>query len=59
LIILGSSLNVTHIGYDENLFSPISQKILVNIDENDYLKNNVKIDIFFNTDVGDFLKNVL
>jgi acetolactate synthase-1/2/3 large subunit len=59
LIILGSSLNVTHIGYDENLFSPKSQKILVNIDENDYLKNNVKIDIFFNTDIGDFLKNVL
>lgn len=59
LLILGSSLNVSHIGYDENLFSPNSEKILVNIDENDYLKNNVKIDLFFKNDIGDFLDNVI
>ena len=59
LLILGSSLGVSHIGYDENLFSPNSEKILVNIDESDYLKNNVKIDLFFKNDIGDFLDNVI
>jgi uncharacterized protein YdeI (BOF family) len=50
---------VSHIGYDENLFSQYSEKILVNIDENDYLKKNVKIDLYFKNDIGDFLNNVL
>jgi acetolactate synthase-1/2/3 large subunit len=58
LIIFGCSLNSSHIGYDENLFSPSSKKILINIDENDYLKNNVKIDLFFNNNIKDFFKYV-
>lgn len=58
LLILGCSLNSSHIGYDEKLFAPNSKKVLVNIDENDYLKNNVKIDLFFNNNIKDFFKYV-
>jgi acetolactate synthase-1/2/3 large subunit len=58
LIILGCSLNSSHIGYDEKLFSPLSKKILVNIDKNDFMKNNVKIDLFFNNNIKDFFKYV-
>lgn len=58
LIIFGCSLNSSHIGYDEKLFSPLSRKILINIDKNDFLKNNVKIDLFFNNNIKDFFKYV-
>ncbi len=58
LIALGCSLNSTHIGYDKNLFSPKSKKILVNIDENDYLKNNVDIDLFIKQDLKGFLNDI-
>jgi len=58
LITLGCSLNSTHIGYDKNLFSPKSKKILVNIDENDYLKNNVDIDLFIKQDLKGFLNDI-
>ena len=58
LLILGCSLNSSHIGYDDKLFSPNSYKILVNIDKNDYLKNNVKIDLFFDNNLKDFFKYV-
>ena len=58
LISLGCSLNSTHIGYDKNLFSPKSKKILINIDENDYLKNNVEIDLFIKQDLKVFLNDI-
>lgn len=54
LIILGCSLNCSHTGYDENLFSPASFKIMVDIDENEYDKSNVKINKFIKTNLKDF-----
>jgi acetolactate synthase-1/2/3 large subunit len=58
LIALGSSLNSTHIGYDKNLFAPKAKKILVNIDENEYLKNNVDIDLFIKEDLKGFFNAI-
>ena len=58
LLILGCSLNCSHTGYDESLFSPNSYKIMVDIDENEYHKDTVKIDSFIHSDLGDFFKNV-
>jgi acetolactate synthase-1/2/3 large subunit len=58
LIALGSSLNSTHIGYDKNLFATKAKKILVNIDVNDYLKNNVDIDLFIKADLKGFFNAI-
>jgi acetolactate synthase-1/2/3 large subunit len=55
LIILGCSMNVTHIGYDSKSFSPASTKIMVDIDESELKKDIFKIDISVNMNVYDFL----
>ncbi|HEY9701141.1 MAG TPA: thiamine pyrophosphate-binding protein, partial [Allocoleopsis sp.] len=39
LIILGCSMNVTHIGYDSKKFSPHSKKIMVDIDSSELSKD--------------------
>lgn len=56
LIIMGCSLNATHIGYDEKQFSPYSHKIMIDVDANEYNKENVKIDKFYQVDLIDFFK---
>lgn len=58
LISMGCSMTSTHVGYDKNLFAPQAKKIMINIDENDYLKNNVNFDYFIHCDLKDFFKNV-
>jgi acetolactate synthase-1/2/3 large subunit len=55
LIILGSSMNVTHIGYDEKSFSPHSIKIMIDIDPNELKKDIFKVDVPIVTNVRDFL----
>jgi len=55
LIILGCSMNVTHIGYDAASFSPYSTKIMVDIDSSELKKDIFKIDVALNMDVYDFL----
>jgi acetolactate synthase-1/2/3 large subunit len=59
LLILGCSLNCSHTGYDEKLFSPNSYKVQVDIDNNEYKKNKIQIDKFYETELGDFFKNVI
>lgn len=54
LIILGCSMNVTHIGYDSKTFSPESKKIMIDIDPNELGKDIFKVDISINCDVKDF-----
>jgi acetolactate synthase-1/2/3 large subunit len=44
LLIIGSSMNVTHIGYDVKTFSPHSKKIMVDIDRNELNKDTFFID---------------
>jgi acetolactate synthase-1/2/3 large subunit len=53
LLILGSSLNSSVVGYDPTQFSPASTKILVDIDWNEINKNIVSIDHKYN----DYLEN--
>ena len=55
LIILGSSMNVTHIGYDEKSFSPHSTKIMIDIDSNELKKDIFKVDVPIVGNVNDFL----
>lgn len=54
LIILGSSLNCSHTGYDEKLFSPNSYKIMVDIDCNEFKKDTIQINEFINLDLKQF-----
>jgi len=58
LIILGCSLNCSHTGYDEKLFSPNSYKVQIDIDNNEFKKNKINIDEFYEYDLGVFFKNV-
>jgi acetolactate synthase-1/2/3 large subunit len=53
LLILGSSLNASVVGYDPKQFSPASTKILVDIDWNELNKDIVSIDHKYN----DYLEN--
>jgi acetolactate synthase-1/2/3 large subunit len=56
LLILGCSMNVTHIGYDTKSFSPYSVKIMVDIDSSELQKDIFKVDQKINCNVKDFLK---
>jgi acetolactate synthase-1/2/3 large subunit len=56
LVIMGCSMNATHVGYDEKQFAPHARKLMIDIDENEILKGNVKIDRFFQTDLKAFFK---
>jgi len=59
LIILGSSLGASVIGYDPGQFSPESYKILVDIDRNELDKDIIKIDHCYHTNLTDFFGDVL
>lgn len=54
LIVLGSSLNNGHVGYDEKLFAPTAKKIVVDIDESELKKNTVNIDLAIHSDLSLF-----
>lgn len=54
LIILGCSMNVTHIGYDSKKFSPYSKKIMIDVDSSELSKDIFNIDIKINCDVKEF-----
>jgi len=54
LLILGCSLNATHMGYDEKQFSPYSTKIMIDIDINETSKSIIEIDRIYNIDLRRF-----
>lgn len=54
LLILGCSMNVTHIGYDAKSFSPASNKIMIDIDANELGKDIFKVDFPIVGDVLEF-----
>lgn len=54
LIILGCSMNVTHIGYDTKSFSPQSKKVMIDVDYSELKKDIFKVDYPINADVKDF-----
>jgi thiamine pyrophosphate-dependent acetolactate synthase large subunit-like protein len=59
LLILGSSLGSSVIGYDPKQFSPKSYKIMVDIDADEYNKNIVHIDEAYNTSLNEFFGAML
>jgi acetolactate synthase-1/2/3 large subunit len=59
LIILGCSMNVTHIGYDTKTFSPYSKKIMVDIDKSELNKGIFDVDLAINSSIEDFLEPLM
>lgn len=59
LIVLGSSLGASVIGYDPKQFSPASYKIVVDLDINELKKDIVKIDAKYNINLEKFFKGML
>jgi len=59
LLILGSSLNASVIGYDPKQFSPASTKILIDIDWNELNKDIVPIDLKYNDYLENFFEAML
>ena len=59
LLILGSSLGSSVIGYEPKQFSPKSYKIMVDIDADEYNKNIVHIDEAYNTSLNEFFGAML
>lgn len=59
LLILGSSIGSSVIGYDPKQFSPASYKIMIDIDHNEIKKDIIKIDEFYITDLKDFFGAII
>ncbi len=58
LIVLGSRLNSLTIGLDPKKFARNAKKIIIDIDKNEYLKNNLDNSRFILSDLGYFLKRM-
>lgn len=54
LIILGTSLNVSHVGYDASKFSPNSYKILITNDKSEMYKNIIPLHYLRYMDLTEF-----
>jgi acetolactate synthase-1/2/3 large subunit len=59
LIVLGSSLGSSVIGYDPAQFSPASYKIIVDLDINELKKDIVKIDEKYNVNLEKFFRSMV
>jgi acetolactate synthase-1/2/3 large subunit len=59
LLILGSSLNASVIGYDPRQFSPASFKIAVDIDSNELAKDIIHVDVNLQMDLKEFFQGML
>lgn len=59
LLILGSRLSVSTIGYYPQRFAENAKKVMVDIDEKELLKNDVPIDIKIKMDLKQFLFNII
>jgi acetolactate synthase-1/2/3 large subunit len=59
LLVLGSSLGSSVIGYDPAQFSPESYKIIVDLDINELKKDIVKIDETYNVDLATFFRSMV
>lgn len=59
LLILGSSLGASIVGYDPTQFSPYSYKIMIDLDINELKKDIVKINEKYNISLDKFFRNML
>jgi acetolactate synthase-1/2/3 large subunit len=55
LLILGSRLSIPNIGYRSDLFSPLSTKIMVDIDASELNKHTINIQFPIHDDLNNFL----
>lgn len=58
LIILGCSLNPTHVGYDEKQFALRAKKIMIDIDQQEFLKGTVKVDEYYRMNLRHFFESM-
>jgi acetolactate synthase I/II/III large subunit len=58
LLILGSRLSIPNVGYQSQLFSPKSIKIMIDIDENELNKPTINIDYKIKSDLYEFINNL-
>lgn len=59
LLILGSSLGSSVVGYDPNQFSPNSYKVMIDCDKNELEKDIVKIHEKYQCDLSKFFREML
>jgi len=59
LIILGCSMNPTHVGYDEKQFAPKAKKIMIDIDPEEFGKNTVQINACHKMNLKHFFESFL
>ena len=59
LLILGSTLNASVIGYDPKQFSPKSYKVQIDVDDQETKKDIVKIDKIYNDDLKFFFEEMI
>ena len=59
LLVLGSSLGSSVIGYDPAQFSPGSYKIIVDLDINELKKDIVNIDEKYNVNLKQFFRSMI
>lgn len=57
LIILGSRMSIPNIGYETNLFSPFSYKVMVDIELEEMLKSSLKVNLPIQHDLNSWLSN--
>jgi len=58
VISLGSRLSVSSTGHEYNTFARESKIVVVDIDPVEHKKNTVKIDLFINSDICNFLRSL-
>ena len=58
LITLGCRLNKSQVGYNPQWFAREATKIMIDIDENEFKKNDVKIDHYLNMTINNFIENI-
>jgi acetolactate synthase-1/2/3 large subunit len=59
LLILGSRMSIPNVGYQHELFSPNSIKIMIDVDKNELKKPTIKIDYPINEDIKVFISQFL
>lgn len=58
VLVLGSRLSVSSVGYDYKNFAREAKRIVVDIDEIEHQKPTIKIDLFIKTDLKSFFLNL-
>ena len=55
LIVVGTRLTVRQVGYNWQAFAPTAYKVVVDVDEAEFRRPFVRIDMPIHADAGDFL----